>query len=116
MNVEGKNLKQIIDSVKIDLFERAAGEILFTDYSNKNGKELRDELVDKFTKKASEIKNASPLLKDNNGLLPCPLCGGKAVPYHRINANTVTCTSCGLKVWQSEIGMGDAEEIWNNRV
>lgn len=48
-------------------------------------------------------------------LLPCPMCGGEAKAYHRINANTVTCQSCGLKVHQSEMGQGDAAECWNRR-
>ena len=40
-------------------------------------------------------------------------CGGEAVVYHRINANTVKCKSCEITIKQSELGKGDAEERWN---
>lgn len=48
-------------------------------------------------------------------LKPCPCCGGAAKEVDRVNANTVTCQSCGLQVKQSAMGMGDAAERWNHR-
>lgn len=111
--VENSVEKDNLLGFKINIFEEVAGQILFLDYKNMSVKEFRDTLITKFTNNASELKDG---IKDNNGLLPCPLCGGKAKAYHRVNANTVTCQDCGIKVSQSELGMGDAEEIWNRRV
>lgn len=48
-------------------------------------------------------------------LLPCPCCGGEAAEHDRLNSNTVRCLSCGLRVKQSEMGMGDAAKRWNSR-
>lgn len=48
-------------------------------------------------------------------LKPCPCCGGAAKEVDRVNANTVTCQSCGLTVKQSAMGMGDAADRWNTR-
>lgn len=54
-------------------------------------------------------------LSGADGLLPCPFCGGAAKQYDRPNASTVTCTGCGAKVRQSEMGQGDAPQKWNRR-
>lgn len=48
-------------------------------------------------------------------LLPCPFCGADARETDRINSNVVTCTGCGARVAQSELGMGDADTRWNRR-
>jgi hypothetical protein len=49
-------------------------------------------------------------------LLPCPCCGSTDInSFDRVDANTVTCKSCGLSLKQSSIGMGDAPERWNRR-
>lgn len=48
-------------------------------------------------------------------LLPCPCCGGEAQEYDRLNANRVSCKSCGLCLRQSKQGSGDAAARWNRR-
>ena len=57
---------------------------------------------------------------DENGLLPCPLCGGGAeFDYDDDNLNWISCSACGIStdtVYHTDIDARDKlHEVWNRR-
>ncbi|HHQ4050009.1 Lar family restriction alleviation protein [Citrobacter sp. MGH106] len=57
---------------------------------------------------------------DENGLLPCPLCGGGAeFDYDDDNLNWISCSVCGIStdtVYHTDIDARDKlREVWNRR-
>ncbi|AUV26684.1 Lar family restriction alleviation protein [Citrobacter sp. RHBSTW-00678] len=57
---------------------------------------------------------------DENGLLPCPLCGGGAeFDYDDDNLNWISCSACGIStdtVYHTDIDARDKlREVWNRR-
>ncbi|MGV3986226.1 Lar family restriction alleviation protein [Citrobacter portucalensis] len=57
---------------------------------------------------------------DENGLLPCPLCGGGAeFDYDDDNLNWISCSVCGIStdtVYHTDIDARDKlREVWNSR-
>jgi len=59
--------------------------------------------------------------KDENGLLPCPFCKGKAMIHYQIHDledYTVKCTDCGSEtcLYGMRVIKADAIEDWNRRL
>lgn len=59
------------------------------------------------------------ILNDENGLFPCPFCGGKAHIMRMGFPHWIYCERCGAKVHGGLIGEGEGEEAsrkaWNRR-
>ncbi|RSK52321.1 hypothetical protein EJE23_21120 [Enterobacter chengduensis] len=59
-------------------------------------------------------------MPDENGLLPCPCCGGRAeFDYDDDNLNWISCNACGISTdtayHTDEDARDKLREIWNRR-